>query len=388
MLPGLNLPLVPIGSAAAVPTVENISLDTIKSRFIADSPSMYLSTQYQYAYDGSTTNISDGGSDMFDTAATLNLTPSAGPSFSTIPFDTHDKTNSVQYGRTATGYWPNLLYALLPANFSTTIGETGNYGADSSGSIVTNNSGTPIVYSGFTYTWTSVHVYAATDPSIGWLCFSIATGNVSLPAITSSHSGSTDTPNPTWTIPTFTGKRIVGLMLLSKASGTQISTSEFDTAVKTFIDRVIYGRKTLAQFTTHVNSLSSTIRGGTTAFGAGASGKYLCNYPVKTTGTLWGTPWGSVFTYDSNSAKVIWHSLPSEAVFDAQIANNGNMIADITSIGNYASYIALTRNGLTSSSYGAYDGLRLNSLIYWDYATGSAKIVYPNTQTGPVDYIF
>ena len=99
-----------------------------------------------------------------------------------------------------------------------------------------------------------------------------------------------------------------------------------------------------------------------------------------------GSSWASVFTgtVESTPCRVVQHGLPSQAVFNDQIANGRQMFVRI-SAGTIQPYVGVARNGYTSGSWGedtAPD--KCDEIIYWDGS--QAMRMQPALGLGPTPY--
>lgn len=131
--------------------------------------------------------------------------------------------------------------------------------------------------------------------------------------------------------------------------------------------------------------------GGSLAWGGSASltpGIYRTT-AAAATGTLYGTPWqGRMGVPDPNApCRVVQHGLPSEAVFNAQVAAGRMITFDIeATTDNFSG--GITRNGFTSTGpYGGGDGagIRVIKVRYYDNALGPLEM-NPFAGTGPTPY--
>lgn len=107
------------------------------------------------------------------------------------------------------------------------------------------------------------------------------------------------------------------------------------------------------------------------------------------TGTMWGTPYGSRFTWDSTFIRVIQHCFPTEFLFNDFINSTSNsrvvclVRSDITTGSTYDS---LTRNGYTSSAYSTFSGSTITEFIYYDPSTSRVMTYNPSTMSTPEFY--
>lgn len=104
---------------------------------------------------------------------------------------------------------------------------------------------------------------------------------------------------------------------------------------------------------------------------------------------LYGSSWNSSFALNAgNIARAIQHGLPSQAIFDAQIADGREMFVRLAVVSN-RTLTALLRNGYQSEgSDGATEtrAVQMTELIFND---GSQTWrMTPNTGGGPTAYSF
>lgn len=108
------------------------------------------------------------------------------------------------------------------------------------------------------------------------------------------------------------------------------------------------------------------------------------------TGIMAGTTWGGGGVIGGTSmAKAIRHGLPSEAEFNAQMANGLKMFASISYVGELTSFLGTTRNGFTASSYNTDEpqsGYVMTELVFW--SAGQAWKMIPSSTNGPNPYSF
>lgn len=104
--------------------------------------------------------------------------------------------------------------------------------------------------------------------------------------------------------------------------------------------------------------------------------------PGETIGKMWGTPWGSVFTEDSDAARVLQHGLPSYDVFISIFFYNRASLLIVDDAGSYAT-TGLDRNGYASLSYDAYPANVCPALFYWDDLVGAAMAINPYSMGAP-----
>ena len=143
---------------------------------------------------------------------------------------------------------------------------------------------------------------------------------------------------------------------------------------------------TYAQFQAHIATLADK---GAIAWGNWTDngvGGYRTT-AAAATGAMAGSSWNSSYEYVANSvvARIVQHGLPSQAVFDAQVAAGREIFLRVATTTPDAAVTGLARNGYTSTSNGAavLRGL-CTELIYWD-GTQAQRMV-PSSGTGPTPY--
>lgn len=146
--------------------------------------------------------------------------------------------------------------------------------------------------------------------------------------------------------------------------------------------------KTYADFQAHIAALAT---GGVAtwgnAVGSGPTSRRVT--AAAATGAMYNTPWGDhVYTSDI-LARVIQHSLPSEAVFNAQVAAGREIFIRTSAGPGLAAAFAVSRNGYTSLAFNdgnTYNSTWVEEVIYWDGT--QAQQMTPRTQGGPTPYIW
>lgn len=103
-------------------------------------------------------------------------------------------------------------------------------------------------------------------------------------------------------------------------------------------------------------------------------------------GTMWGSPYGTRVTYDSRIHYAIRHMYPSESMFLTAASKNRLVAFTRTTFISYPSYLSVTRNGYTSTSYGSFQGCLLTDFVYYDEDTGYVMRYNPNTISTPIRY--
>lgn len=105
-------------------------------------------------------------------------------------------------------------------------------------------------------------------------------------------------------------------------------------------------------------------------------------------GTMWGTPYGSRMTWDSSFGHAIQHCFPTQELYNDFIANTYRRVVCLvrSPITSGSSYISLSRNGYTSSTYGTFSGLTVDQFIYYDPNTERVMTYNPGTISTPTFY--
>jgi hypothetical protein len=157
------------------------------------------------------------------------------------------------------------------------------------------------------------------------------------------------------------------------------------------IGRAVLGRrprgapaKTYADFVAHITELATS---GTRPWGASTAnwGSWKTT-AAAATGTMYGSSWNSIVSgfLSSAPARIIQHGLPSQTVFNNQVANARDIYFKMSG-GNAGNFPAVNRNGYQSLS-AADDGApdKCDEIIYWDGT--QAWRMQPNLGLGPTPY--
>ncbi len=147
------------------------------------------------------------------------------------------------------------------------------------------------------------------------------------------------------------------------------------------------GGPSYADFQAHIATLSVN---GSVAWSSnppGSPGNRKRTTAAAATGSMFGSSWLSTFDTFSTLARAIQHGLPSEAAFDAQVANGREIYFQLGD-GGFGPYAGLDRNGYESASGGGGldEALAVTDLIYWDGS--AAQRMNPSAGTGPTPYVF
>lgn len=105
------------------------------------------------------------------------------------------------------------------------------------------------------------------------------------------------------------------------------------------------------------------------------------------TGTSWGPSSATGFARAATSVSgAAIHGFTTQALIDAQVAAGREIMFKVTGLATGAAVIALTRNGLTSSSNpSASPRVRLDEIKYFDPTLGPV-VVDPFNGTGPTPF--
>lgn len=143
--------------------------------------------------------------------------------------------------------------------------------------------------------------------------------------------------------------------------------------------------KTYADWVAHITARAT---GGAVAWGGEmtAQGIYRTT-AAAATGGMAGSPWMAVFRRASSAmCRIVQHALPSEAVFNAQIASGRQVI--LQSVDDAATVtVPLDRNGFLSGDASVITTYTCPLIGWWDDATQSALMNNPQAGTGPVPYV-
>lgn len=149
------------------------------------------------------------------------------------------------------------------------------------------------------------------------------------------------------------------------------------------------GGKTYAQFQAHIATLAPT----SVAWSGSSVNAARRTTAAAATGVMQGSSWGLSETgfltgAASQISRVVQHGLPSQAVFDAQVASGREIYLLMVDDGTTTSYGAVNRNGYTSAVFsGAATPCSIcTDLIYWDGT--QAQRMNPKLGTGPTPYVF
>ncbi|XP_076811012.1 uncharacterized protein LOC143453533 isoform X2 [Clavelina lepadiformis] len=195
-----------------------------------------ITSFHQYTYDGSSSAILDGGDDLFDTGNKMQYAINDNSLSADLVYGHTYADSGVQIKT-----WPGhpfiaLAYFRSTSNVNTfKLRVSSDLGADGTGSVTTY---TETLNAGNTVIYRANHVYGAGDPSCAQVFFFMTDHPHSSDSVSTPEWENSDTNNLDDTfmvrLSQTTGPRniIVGYMLLSKTSGSQITSSEIQTAIQ------------------------------------------------------------------------------------------------------------------------------------------------------------
>lgn len=150
--------------------------------------------------------------------------------------------------------------------------------------------------------------------------------------------------------------------------------------------RVVGGgaAKTYAEYQAHLATRGTFKTYGSTT----SAGSFRTTAVAGATGAMRGTPWGTLIIRDNTVvlARIVQHSLPSEAVYNA-INAAGTEVLIVLEVGPAATDLVfgIDRNGFFSGNFGDGDpSMTTSEVIYWDGT--QAQKMNPSAQTGPTPY--
>jgi len=141
--------------------------------------------------------------------------------------------------------------------------------------------------------------------------------------------------------------------------------------------------KTYSDFVTRITALASVVTvGGNAPFDQSAVFRI---HTLSVGNWLYGSSWLDFYTDDSSFDGCIQHGLPSEAIAISLSTNNSQVLFTNVWVGDKVT-VAVDRNGLLSEAWTLFSSGKCTELLYWDYASSSAKRMVPFDGTGPFDY--
>lgn len=141
-----------------------------------------------------------------------------------------------------------------------------------------------------------------------------------------------------------------------------------------------------AEFDAHISALAVASISSSQTPNSLPSGDILVLNVSNDGGSMWGTPWGGMHTIDSHYNRVTLHGLPTASIYAQQVSSVGKMLCKRDNLGTQTGFMALTRNGFTSSSYTTYGAARTERILYWDFSLNAAFEMRPFAMTGPFPY--
>lgn len=140
---------------------------------------------------------------------------------------------------------------------------------------------------------------------------------------------------------------------------------------------------TYADFEAYVNANTA---GGALAWSSVSIGSQTGAYRTicaAAAGGMNGSPWADYFA--GVPSRVVQHGLPSQAEFNAQVAQ-GALIRFTTTARGSNEVFAQNRNGYVSFADPSINCSSMEVLEYWDFATSKAMRMSPISATGPVEF--
>ena len=141
--------------------------------------------------------------------------------------------------------------------------------------------------------------------------------------------------------------------------------------------------KTYPEFVAYITALAD--RG---AVGWGYSDGFVAGGYITTAatalGSMIGTPWNSYMSTAVTTCRVVQHGLPSEAVFNTQIAEARTIFFRIAILSNVTSYTGINRNGYLSQSFSsgtAFPRAACTEILAW--IDGAPMRMQPSLGLGP-----
>jgi hypothetical protein len=330
-------------------------LSDVLSNFVSNGAAITgaIASPFNFNLDGtggaSATNISDGGSDMYDTGNLLNTNIA-----SSIPYTNGIITPSSSFGASSqyfTAKVNNMFVMAADLNGISNFSISGNNGADGLGTV-----------SGFTYTTTSnclgfdvfvKRVYGTSDPSINQI--------IIVPSGTgATHTYSVDSNNGDHNVSGLTTATRIYYLLVAGSNGYSYT----DTEIRNMVDAF------LVQTEAVINPTGSVVITQTAGLPSGSS------FPVGTNTVS--------FQAQDGSGNVATHS------FDVVVTESVNPIPDVSTlpeITNTCPISVLTAPTATDNCAGTITGTSDASLpisalgttiVTWTFDDGNGNVV---TQT-------
>ena len=150
--------------------------------------------------------------------------------------------------------------------------------------------------------------------------------------------------------------------------------------------------KTYADFQAHITARATD---GDRGWSSAVTGAYafFTTTAAPAPGAMYGTSWGGFggeFLGGSCAfCRVVQHGLPTEAVFNEQVAKGQKIFIQVQGVGTATYFYSVTRNGYTSVEYDIPGGdtrMGVMELLYWDDTLKQAFKMNPYAGTGPTPY--
>lgn len=101
---------------------------------------------------------------------------------------------------------------------------------------------------------------------------------------------------------------------------------------------------------------------------------------------MWGTSFGSWFTWDSAFGRLAQHCIPTEFYADHK-NNNRVVMLKYTATTSKPNFISYTKNGYQSIAYSGQAGNTLDTFVYLDSTSGYMMEFNPSIPSAPKLYI-
>jgi len=146
---------------------------------------------------------------------------------------------------------------------------------------------------------------------------------------------------------------------------------------------------TYPEFVVWLNNNVSKYNAVTASTGSNTPSNLYPNAYVRMTvdaegSTMWGTPYLSWYTHDSNWGKICRHAVSSQTVFNYILTNKQFILAKQGPYTSRPSYLGINRNGYSSVSYGTFNGRQCIDFIYFDVTLGVVMRWNPSVGGTPI----
>lgn len=105
-------------------------------------------------------------------------------------------------------------------------------------------------------------------------------------------------------------------------------------------------------------------------------------------GSMWGSPWGTRVTFDSRLREVLLHASVNQSQFNSFITLDYPVYLVYRIVGRISSYSAVTRNGLTSRSYGSFVGGYVDALVYRSFSNPNQMVYHEPYLSSTVEKVW